>query len=543
MHNKQGFAKVIKDTICMHIVLTIVLFITIIAAVVAALLPPLVLEDIINRITGGTDIYVGTAVAYFMILAISGILDGLKEVLITIYGQKVTRQVREEMCLKLQRLPAHYYIENEPGVVTSRFTSDTNTVQALFDNGVISMMVDGCKVISIIIVIFAKSKGLGIIMLFVTPLLFVLTRVFQKKMLKAQTKNRIAIGKVNNHIPETISNIRTIHAMYKEDYMEQKYDRYIDESYKAIDRSNVYDSIYSPIIIWTSCIIVAAIMVASSLGGTMQQFFGMSVGTAVAVIAYVGKVFDPLESIGMEIQNIQTAAAGIKRIDEFLKEKERVMPNGDVLVNLDNNGIIFDNVTFGYDDIKILKNYSCNINSGENVTFTGRTGSGKSTVFKLILGLYNPNTGSVQVCGVDAGNIPDEYKRKIFGYVEQNFHMVRGSIADQISLFDENISREQIIEAATISGIHNVIINLEDGYDTVMSEGLFSKGQIQLLAIARAVVGNPVIMLMDEITANLDSNTEKQVIDAIGMVSKKRTMLSISHRVYGGFESREEKVL
>ena len=298
------------------------------------------------------------------------------------------------------------------------------------------MFVDACKVISIMFMIFVKSRGLGILMLFVTPMLFFLTRIIQKRMLKAQLANRAAVGKANNHVPETIRNIRMIHNFHKEKYMESKYDGYILKSYRAMEKSNFYDAIYSPIILVVSAVIVAVMMILSAMGGEMQSFFGMSVGTAVAVIAYVGKVFEPLESIGMEIQNIQSAVAGVHRINEFLDEPERGEADRSIrcrqLLQSNMPCIELNHVRFGYNKSEpVLNGRSFTVKQGESVTLTGRTGAGKSTIFKLILGLYSPDSGSVRVFGVQAGRIPDREKRTLFGYVEQTFRMVPGTVAEQ----------------------------------------------------------------------------------------------------------------
>ena len=415
--------------------------------------------------------------------------------------------------------------------------NDVDAVDSLFSNGIISMIVDSCKVISIVILIFFISTGLGIILIFVTPILFMITRHFQKRMLTAQIENRIAIGKVNNHVPETIKNNRMIHSFSKEKYMEKRYDSYIGDSYHALEKSNFYDSIYSPIVIFISSIVISLIMIFSSMGGGMQVFFGMSVGSAIAVIAYVGKVFEPLESIGMEIQNIQSALAGIKRINDFLEETEKEKNTETLNLSQSNNSletdIRFDHVSFSYSDhTPVLENLTFQVKSGEMVTFVGRTGAGKSTIFRLILGMYNPQEGSVNICGNKATLIPDEQKRELFGYVEQTFPMVLGTIAEQISLFDPSISHAQIVKAAKLVGMHESILTLENGYETKANKNLFSQGQFQLISIARAVVAEPKILLLDEITANLDSATEQAVIAALLRASKNRTLLSISHRMY-----------
>lgn len=567
---KRYLMPVLVKTVRSNVFLSAGLLAAIAGTVVAGILPPLVLEKIVNNLASGTEVLLHTVILYFVLVAVSGIFDAAKESLITLFGQKVTHGLRREMCEKLRRMPAAYFIKNEPGVITSRFVNDVDKVEELFTSGVISMAVDGFKVISVLAVIFVKSKGLGVLMIVVTPLLFWMTRVIQRRMLAAQMENREAVGRANNYVPETIQNIRMIHTFRKENYMEHRYDSAIQDGYRAMEKSNFYDAIYSPIIITTSAVVVAVMMVLSARGGQMQTFFGMSVGAAVAVIAYVTKVFEPLESIGMEIQSIQSAMAGIRRIDEFMAEEERELPEHaetkkrqeaptgaeKVMQEEDRKtaekdklekdcrmaeqslkrsvpAVEFENVVFAYEDEKnVLEHCSFQVETGENVTIAGRTGAGKSTIFRLLQGLYEPQQGRVLLHGIPADRVRDEERRKLFGYVEQTFHMVPGSVLDQITLKDPDITEEDALRAAKLVGLKETIEALEKGYDTPCTMSLFSQGQFQLLSIARAIVSEPEILLLDEITANLDSATEGTVLAALRAATANRTVISISHRLY-----------
>ena len=517
--------------------LTLALLAAVAGAVLLGLTPPLVLEQAVNGLTEGKGIPLSLALLYFGTLALAGVFDSGKEFLLTVLGQKLTRALRSAMCAKLSCLPASWFAGREPGAVASRFVGDVDTVESLFSSGIVSMAVDVCKVLSILAVIFVKSRGLGVLMVLVTPLLLWMTRVFQKRMLASQLQNRAAVSRVSHHVPETIHCIRMVHTLRKERYMADRYDSAIQDSYQAMEKSNFYDSIYSPIVLIVSALVVAVMMVCASLGGGMQELFGMSVGTAVAVIAYVGKVFGPLESIGMEIQSVQSAVAGVRRIREFLSEpEERPADTSLTLTALrrsEKPAVEVENVTFSYDGKRdVLQSCAFAVKEGESVTLTGRTGAGKSTVFKLLLGLYSPQAGAVRIYGADAASIPPHLRRHLFGYVEQSFHLVPGTVLDQITLWDDTITREKAEEAARLVGMHETICNLEQGYDTPCKEGLFSQGQFQLLAIARAVAADPAILLLDEITANLDGDTEQAVLTALERAAARRTVVSISHRLY-----------
>lgn len=517
--------------------LTLALLAAVSGAVLLGLTPPLVLEQAVNGLTEGKGIPLSLALLYFGTLALAGVFDSGKEFLLTVLGQKLTRALRSAMCAKLSCLPASWFAGREPGAVASRFVGDVDTVESLFSSGIVSMAVDVCKVLSILAVIFVKSRGLGVLMLLVTPLLLWMTRTFQKRMLASQLQNRAAVSRVSHHVPETIHCIRMVHTLRKERYMADRYDSAIQDSYQAMEKSNFYDSIYSPIVLIVSALVVAVMMVCASLGGGMQELFGMSVGTAVAVIAYVGKVFGPLESIGMEIQSVQSAVAGVRRIREFLSEPEEKPTDTSLTLTAlrrsEKPAVEVENVTFSYDGKRdVLQNCAFAVKEGESVTLTGRTGAGKSTVFKLLLGLYRPQAGAVRIYGADAASILPHLRRHLFGYVEQSFHLVPGTVLDQITLWDDTITREKAEEAARLVGMHETICNLEQGYDTPCKEGLFSQGQFQLLAIARAVAADPAILLLDEITANLDGDTEQAVLTALERAAARRTVVSISHRLY-----------
>lgn len=537
---KTGLIRAVQDVMKLNKVLSFGIIITVIAAVISALLPPLVLERIINLLASGKAAAVSAplAISYFALLALTSILDSLRESLLVIFGQKITHKLRNELCEKLSRLPADVFVKQEPGVLVSRFVNDVDTIEALFTSGIISMFADACRVISIFAILFVKNKGLALILLLLIPPIFLFTRIVQKKMLAAQIDNRIAVGKVTSHVPETIKAIRTIHLLHKEKYMCEIYDRHIQDSYNAVEKTNFYDAVYSPVILVINALTVAVVMLLSAAGvPEIQSFFGMSVGTAVAVINYISSVFEPLESIGMEIQTIQSAVAGVHRINEFLSMDERseadknmdldmLTESGDVCVEL-------EDVTFGYEpDLPILSNLSFTINTGEQITLTGRTGAGKSTIFKLLLGQYRAASGRVLIYGKDASEMPDNIRRKLFGYVEQHFIMVPGTVLDQITLFDESVSREMAEKAAITVGLHGTICKLEKGYDTPCTSSLFSQGQWQLLSIARAIASEPKLLLLDEITANLDADTEQTVLNALKKASENRTVISISHRLY-----------
>lgn len=502
------------------------------ASVLASLLPPLLLARVIDGLTGGIPLTFAAALLYFGSLALEGVLASAQETLLEILGQKMTHALRAAMSQKLTRLPAATLSAQNPGELAARFSGDVDTVEALFTSGVISMAADACRILSILAVIAVKNTGLALILLPVLPLLAAFTRHVQRRMLAAQMENRRAVAAISAQVPEALHNIRTIRALGLEDYMSARYDRRIGESYAAVERTNFYDAVYSPVVLTLNAAVVGVVMLLSASGDArVLTLFGMSVGTSVAVIHYISRIFAPIESLGMEIQTIQSAMAGVKRINAFLAQPERAaqaagsaaVPRGDVAV---------DHVTFGYGGRTVLSDLSFTVKAGEQATLVGRTGAGKSTVFKLLLGLYRPEKGTVTIGGVDVFQITDRQRRSCIGCVEQHFARVPGTVLDQITLGDPRMTRDMARKAAQLAGLDAAICMFPDGYDTRCTDGMFSQGEWQLLSIARAAAADPAVLLLDEITANLDAQTEARVLDALRRASAGRTVISISHRIY-----------
>ena len=534
---KNGVFAALRMAAAAHHLLTLGTILCVAASVAATLIPPLLLARLIDSLTAGVPLTSLAVLGYFGSLALEGLLSSAQESLLVLFGQKMTHALRSEMSRKLTMLPAGTLAGQNPGEVAARFSGDVDTVEALFTSGIISMVADACRILSIMAVIAVKNTGLALVLLLVLPLFAVFTRHVQKRMLAAQLDNRHAVAAVSGQVPETLHNIRTIHMLGLESYMERRYDRRIADGYAAMERTNFYDAIYSPVVLLLNAVVVGVVMLLSASGNTkILTLFGMSVGTSVAVIDYISRIFAPIESLGMEIQTIQSAMAGVKRIDAFLGQPERILPGareketrGDVALS---------HVTFGYGEKPVLRDFSMSVRQGEQATLVGRTGAGKSTVFKLLLGLYQPEAGTVTIGGVDVSAISDRERRRCIGCVEQHFSRVLGTVLDQITLGDPQITEEMAKNAARLAGIDAAVQSLPEGYDTVCTEGMFSQGEWQLLSIARAAAADPAVLLLDEITANLDAETEARVLEALCRASEGRTVLSVSHRIYESLGGR-----
>ena len=530
---KNSMAKVIKN----NIGISLLLGFSIIGLVVTSLIPPQILKYIVdhNLVNKSTDKLLTLAMAYIGVLLFIAGFDFIKEALLTVLGQKITKEIRIKMMEKLERISAMFFFSNSSGAAVSRFTNDVDAINSLFTNGIISMVVDCFKIIGIVISIWIFSSKLGFATLSLLPVIYLITRLFQKRMLKAQIENRILIGRVNNHISESLKNIQMIKSFSKESYMEENYKRYLLDNYKTVEKVNFYDSIYPPFIQITRAASIAFIVVLSS---KQLNYLGISLGMVAASIELISNLFAPIENLGMELQNIQQAVSGIKRVNDFYSEpeddpKKDDLKAEDIIPNREKVNLSFKDISFQYEEgVDVLQNINLSLKPNEKVTFVGRTGVGKTTLFKLIMGLLKPTKGSLTINEIDVYDIPNSEKRKIFGYVDQSFHMIEGTVKEQISLQDESITKEQVEKALDLVGLTEYVSTLEKGIDTkITSDTLFSQGQKQLLAIARAIVTNPPVLLLDEITANLDSITEEKIVSVLQEVSKAHTILSISHRL------------
>ncbi|MEG2084648.1 MAG: ABC transporter ATP-binding protein, partial [Clostridia bacterium] len=470
------------------------------------------------------------ALAYFTALALVALFDLLKQILLIIIGENLMKDIRFSLAKKLNTIEALYFSKVDSGQLTSIIVNDVDVINTMFTEGLVSMVIDLLKIVGIVASMFIFSLTLGLITLAVIPIIYIITRIFKAKMFKAQMKNRVLVGKANNHIGQTVNTKQMIKVFSLEDYMSNKYYSLLTENYKSTAKADFYGSIYSPIIKTLTAIIIAFVILIS---GVNFNILGITIGMLAGGITLIESLFAPIDNIGMELQSLQSAMSGIKRVNNFLAENDEPCKSKKTLQDIIPNKtaqINFENLSFSYDNkTTVLDNLNFSVANGEKATIVGRTGVGKTTLFKLITGLIKGD-GAVTINGEDVYTIDNKIKPYLFGYVAQSFSYIDGTIKDNISLKNDSLSDETILYALNFVLLGDVIAKLEFGINTTFSPALFSQGQLQLLSIARAIVYNPTILLLDEITANLDEKTEKQILDILQKASANRTIISISHR-------------
>ncbi len=526
--------KVFLETFRRNIIFYILLFITISIIIITSLVPAKMLEHLIDDYFDAEAkdraimwrfilLYVGFTIG-------ASLFDFFKRLLLLYLGSQFTKDLRYQMALKLSRVEGIYYSNNETGITSSRFINDVEAINTIFTDGIVSLVIDLAKILGIVFMMFMLNMWLGIATLVLIPLIMIITTLFKKIIFKAQMNQRKMIGIMNNHISETFFNERMIKIYAQEDYMINSNNKYNEKNYKAQKSVAFADSIFSPLIqLIKATIIVVLVLLANPHNDTL----GLTMGMVAASLEYIKNLFMPIDDFGKEFQTIQKAMSGFKRVNEYFNEPDE---NEKLDLRLDDilkesNTVEFRNLSFAYGDKVILDDINIVCSGNKKYSFIGRTGVGKTTTFRLIEGILKPTMGRILINGINVRDIPNEIKFKIFGYVDQRFKGIKGTVFENISIKNNDISEEDALKALDIVGLKNKVLSFPHGINTIYNDTLFSNGEKQLLSIARAIAPNPRILLLDEITANLDSITMERVIKALGEASKGRMILEITHRL------------
>lgn len=515
--------KCIVDYFKKHILVFIFSIIVVVGVTILSLVPPQILRIIVDDVipSKNKNTLLIIAIFYALIFIFIGIVDFLKEALLVVISQGVGKNIRLEMLKHVNRLSYVNFSKYDYGTLEAYFSNDVDEINTLITSGVISMAIDSFKMIGIVISIFIFSYLFGIITLLIIPLIVLFTLWVRKRMYKAQSMNRKLEGSVNNLVLENLDNIVTIKSFRIYDSIENKYDDVLKNHFKTNQRANTYDAMFSPIMQILKTILIVLII---SLSTGFNNLFGVSVGVLVSMIDLITNLFTPIENLGMELQTIQKSLAAITRINEFFKLSEDDIKNEECDV-VNDITLEFNDVTFSYDGCNnVLNHFNLIIKNDDRLTLQGRSGSGKSTLFKLAYGLIKPTSGRVMINGVDTYLLNDEVKRKIFGIVYQDYYFSGGSIKEEVTLLNNNISDDVVYNTLHLVGLDrikdiNEKLNIND----------YSTGELSLFNIARAIILDSKILFLDEMNAKIDGVTAKKIIEVINKVSKNKMVLSINH--------------
>lgn len=532
MHNHTTLTKrCIYHLIKTHKLTTIFLLCILLAGVFLSLLPPQLLRifiDVVLPQKQSTQLLFW-AMAYFSLLAGLALLDLLKGSILAMFGQALSKDIRIAMMQKLSRLPSQTLSSQDGALLSSYFLNDAATISKVFSSGLITILIDLLKIIGIVCSIFMFSLPLACLVGLLLPCLFIFTRFVQKQMLQAQVKSRICSAKLTQHIAQAVQNFPIIKSYHKEVYMERMFQEDLQQSYDVIDHINFYDALYSPITQMIQAVIIGIIVL---LAGGYLPFSFLTLGMCAASMELIANLFSPLESIGSELQSLQEAMSGIKRVNEFAAWKEAEKGCDCILANPKHfHGLHVEHVEFAYDGGKtILQDANFSVHIGKKTTLIGESGAGKSTIFQLLLGMLLPQSGCIFLDGEAVHRLDRGKLREYFGYVDQHFVQIGTTIRDQITMMEE-VPQARIDEIMIECGLYEQIMKLADGYDTKMGQQVFSQGQYQLLSFARALIFDPKVLLLDEMSADLDSESEQRIRMILQKEKQKRMILSITHRM------------
>lgn len=508
----------------------------ILLASTTVLIPPWVLGKFIDQLNRPGQAWLWGA-AWLAAGILAGVAESGQNSVIIILGQKLMHFLRSRMAAKLSRLPFSYYTTHSSGEISSHFLNDVDAINVLFTEGIVALSANALQLLAIVLVIGKTNIYLAILVCAILPFLWKFTRVCQQSVRKAQLKQRSAIADVFSCLPETIALLPVIQNLGMESFMENRYGQMIGRSFRAIERTNFFDSVYSPIIKMVTAGTIAMMMVLAA-GNVTGNYFHLTAGQAVSMIAYILALFSPLEALGMEIQSIQTATAALERVTQFLElPEEKYMNNsaGDrKKVPADVAACEFRHVSFAYEKGKpIFRDLNFTVRQGDYLMIQGRTGSGKTTLFRLLTGLIQPDSGEILMYGQSLDCMDRQKRRALFGIVEQKFEKVEGTLRDQITLHQGEPSREDdtwiwhILEQV---GLESTFRQIPGGLDAEAQGAGLSDGQWQLMGLARALYGNPRILLLDEFTAHVDTKTEWMLYQTLAKMKGQYTCIVISHR-------------
>lgn len=530
-------SNAVKTTCKNKLIYIILLTVAIVGGILMQLVPPQILKNIIdnNILKGIYDGILKLSIYYLLAIVLGGIADFIREYMMATIGQDILLNIRLNMAKKLSRLPISYFSNNAVGEIMSQFTSDVDAVGTLFTSGLIGLLSDTLKIIGIMISIYMLSPALALYILILIPIIYLIARFFKSNTFKAQMESRKAVGHINGAVQEIFNGIRTIKIFGMENQFISGFQEPLNQNLRAVQKTSTLNSIFPCLMQMLRAIVIGTTVIIAAPTGLGA--LGISIGSIAAAVDLISRMFAPIEAVAVEFQTIQEAFSGLERIRNFDKEKEEYKeePILDKKVSA-NLPISVENISFSYEGSKnIVENISFDIEPGTKAALVGRTGAGKSTILNLVAGLYKPSQGSIKIGGLDPFEMPSNMRRRTIGIVPQSFPIYDGTIKDAITLYDETITDEEVIAAAKTVGLHEDIMKLPKGYDTLIGEGeiKLSHGQYQLLTLACALVCNPPILLLDEVTSGLDSITEGRVFKALNEASKNRTILTISHRISG----------
>lgn len=508
-------------------------------SVVFQIIGPNKISEIANLITTsvatGEDVMAQvTKIAIFLvcIYVASALLEYIQQYITTVVTQKTVKKFRSDISHKINNLPLNYFDTHLHGDILSRVTNDVDTIGQSLNESVGSLVTSVIMLIGVLIMMFVTDWVLAFTVIGATLFGFVLAIIFMASSQKYFNKNQKDLGEMNAHIEETYSGHNVVQLFNAKKQTAEEFNKINKSLLSSGLKSQFISGAMMPMMGFIGNFGYAAVCIVGALlaGSRGMGYFG----AIIAFMIYVRLFSNPLSQIAQAITLLQSAAAASGRVFEFLEEKELEDESTKTLV-LDNvaGNVEFDHVSFGYSkDKKIIKDFSAKINAGEKVAIVGPTGAGKTTLVNLLMRFYEVDSGDIKIEGVSIKDITRENVHKLFGMVLQDTWLFQGTIKENLRYNNENVTDEQIVEVCKQVGVDHFIQTLSNGYDTVIDDAVnLSAGQKQLLTIARTMIENRPMMILDEATSSVDTRTEVLLQQAMDKVMEGRTSFIIAHRL------------
>ncbi|MFA9457504.1 ABC transporter ATP-binding protein [Halalkalibacter sp. AB-rgal2] len=449
-------------------------------------------------------------------------------------GQHMIYDIRTALFNHIQRLSHRFFDQRSAGSILVRVINDVNSMQDLFTNGVVNLIMDIAMLLGIVIILFTLSPELAILVLIVVPIMFFISTKLRKNIRRSWQKVRIRQSKLNSHLNESIQGIRVTQAYAQEHENMEFFDGVNTDNYESWRDATKKNAIFRPIVEMSGAIgTVVLIWYGAYL--LQSDTSTLTLGVFVSFAFYLGMFWEPISRLGQVYNQLLVGMASSERIFEFLDEKPSVPEKEEAKVLADVKGeVTFEGVEFSYDEKrKALHCIDLTFEAGETIALVGHTGSGKSTIVNLISRFYDPTNGKVLLDGVDLRDLKLDDLRKHVSYVLQDTFIFAGTIMDNIRFGRPNAADEEVKNAARAIGAHEFILKLEDGYNTEVEEkgSVLSVGERQLLSFARALLADPRILILDEATASIDTETELKIQEGLKKLLAGRTAIMIAHRL------------
>ncbi len=535
MQNKQEQWTVLKRLfgyLKPYSLLTLLALSFLLATTVIKSIIPLVASHFIDQYLGNLSQFAVTVlIAYYSLYILQTMFQYIGNLLFARVSYSIVRDIRKDAFANMEKLGMSYFDKTPSGSIVSRLTNDTETISDMF-SGLLSSFISAIFIFvtTLYTMMVLDFRLTGLVLLFL-PLIFILVNLYRKKSVKIIEKTRSFLSDINSKLAESIEGIRIIQAFNQEKRLQEEFDEINEEHYVYANRSVALDALFLRPAMSLLKLLGYAVLMAYF--GYRGLYIGMTAGTMYAFIQYINRLFDPLIEVTQNFSILQTSMVSAGRVFALIDQSNYEPVQADSELAIREGNIRFEHVCFSYDGVnQILDDISFSVKKGETIAFVGHTGSGKSSIINVLMRFYEFQSGRVLIDNVDIRNYSHQELRKNMGLVLQEPFLYHGTIKSNIAMYQE-ISDEEVKAAAEFVDADAFIQELPQGYNSPVSErgSSFSTGQRQLLAFARTVASQPKILILDEATANIDSETETLVQNSLEKMRKGRTTIAIAHRL------------